>query len=241
MKIGLSVFVMLTTMLIGILASPVQAERFETISTDELLAVRKGTAPFLLINALSPIEYNQEAISDSVNIPASHMRPHHHLLPEDKSTLLIFYCKGIRCTKSRRAARRAMEFGYEQVKIYTAGLPAWKERGLPVSHFTSYPEMEPKLLEPLTVYKSMESALLLDIRGEEVSQVGEIKQAVKIPLDDLDRHYEQLPPDKPIIIIDHAGKQSPICARFLYKMGYRDLAILEGGMINWVRAGLPIE
>lgn len=218
-----------------------QTERFETISTEELLAVRKGDSPFLLINALSPIEYNEEAISDSVNIPASHMQPDHPLLPHDKSTLLIFYCKGLRCTKSRRAARQAMEFGYEQVKIYTPGLPGWKERNLPIIHFTAYPEIRPRVLEPLMVYKSMDSSVLLDIRGEEVSQVGEITRAIKIPLDDLDRQYDQLPRDKSIIIIDHAEKQSPICARFLHKMGYRDLAILKGGMINWVRAGLPIE
>lgn len=236
-----STFFILTSLLLSFLASPAQADRFETISTNELLAVRKGPEAFLLINALSPIEYNEEAISDSVNIPASHMRPDHPLLPQDKSTLLIFYCKGLRCTKSRRAARLAMEYGYERVKIYTPGLPGWKHRDLPIVHHTSYPNIRPRVLEPLMVYKSMTSAVLLDIRGDEVSQVGEISRAVKIPLDDLDRQYNQLPRDKSIIIIDHAEKQSPICARFLHMKGYRDLAILKGGMINWVRAGLPVE
>ncbi len=241
MKTSLSILSIVTAILLSFQASFAQADRFETISTDEVLAVRKGDTPFLLINALSPIEYNEEAISGSVNIPASHMRPDHHLLPKDKSTLLIFYCKGIRCTKSRRAARMAMDYGFEQVKIYTAGLPGWKNRNLPVIHHTSYPEIRPRVLEPLMAYKSMDTSILLDIRGEEVSQVGEIKKAIKIPLDDLDQLYEQLPRDKNIIIIDHAEKQSPICARFLHKMGFRDLAILKGGMINWVRAGLPVE
>ncbi|MEN8257669.1 MAG: rhodanese-like domain-containing protein [Thermodesulfobacteriota bacterium] len=241
MKSRLSLCFTVTAVLLCVLVSFAQAERFETISTDELLALRKSNAPFLLINALSPIEYNQEAISGSVNIPASHMRTDHPLLPQDKSTLLVFYCKGIRCTKSRRAARKAMEFGYQHVKIYTDGLPGWKRRNLQITHSTSYPDIIPQVLEPLTVYQKMESAILLDIRGEEVSQVGEINKALKIPLDDLDRYYQKLPRDKSIIIIDHAEKQSPICSRFLYKMGYRDLAILKGGMINWVRAGLPIE
>ena len=218
-----------------------QAERFETITTDQLLALRKADTPFLLINALSPIEFKEEAISGSVNLPASHMRADHPLLPEDKSTLLIFYCKGIRCTKSRRAARKAMEFGFQNVKIYTAGLPGWKKRNLAVIHYTSYPQIAPLVLEPLTVYKSMDEAILLDIRGDEVSQVGEIRKALKIPLDDLEEKYQQLPKTKRIIIIDHAQKQSPICSRFLYMKGYRNLAILQGGMINWVRAGLPIE
>ncbi len=241
MKIRLSVSLTVTALLVCLMVSLASAERFATITIDQLIEVRKGAAPFLLINALSPIEYNEEAISGSVNIPSSHMRADHPLLPQDKSTLLIFYCKGLRCTKSRRAARTAMEFGYEQVRIFTAGLPGWRQRNLPIIHFTAYPDIKPQILGPLEVYRRMDSAFLLDIRGEEVSQVGVIKKAVKIPLDDLHGQYEQLPADKSIIIIDHAEKQSPICARFLYKMGYRDLAILKGGMINWVQAGLPLE
>ncbi len=241
MNTRLSICFIVTALLFSMLVSFAHAERFETITTDELLDLRRGDAPFLLINALSPIEYKQEAISGSVNIPSSHMQPGHPLLPLDKSTPLIFYCKGVRCTKSRRAARKAMEFGFENVKIYTEGLPGWKRRNLQVIHFTSYPDFTPPVLKPLEVYQKIDSAILLDIRGEEVSQVGEIHQAIKIPLDDLDRFYQKLPKDKAIIIIDHAEKQSPICSRFLYKMGYRDLAILKGGMINWVRVGLPVE
>lgn len=242
MKNRLAVFLTATAIVLCFLVTLAQAERFETISTDELIAVREGDTPFLLINALSPIEFNAEAISGSVNIPSSHMRPDHPILSQiDKSTLLIFYCKGIRCTKSRRSARQAMEFGYSQVKIYNEGLPVWRQRNLPMIHFTSYPDITLTGLAPLTIYKEMDTAVLLDIRGEEVSQVGEITKSLKIPLDDLDQHYKQLPHDKKIIIIDHAEKQSPICARFLYKMGYRDLSILKGGMINWVRSGLPVE
>lgn len=241
MKTRLSVISTLTPLLFCLLASLALAERFTTITIDELIEVRKGSAPYLLINALSPIEHNEEAISGSVNIPSSHMRPDHPLLPHDKSTLLIFYCQGLRCTKSRSAARLAMEFGYQQVRIFTDGLPGWRQRNLAIIHFTSYPDIELPVLEPLEVYKNIDNALLLDIRGEEVKQVGKIKKAIKMTMDDLDRLYEKLPRDKPIVIIDHAEKQSPICARFLYKMGYRDLAILKGGMINWVRVGLPLD
>lgn len=218
-----------------------RAERFETINTTELLAVQKSGAPFLLINALSSIEHNEEAIRGSVNIPSSHMRADHPLLPADKKTLLVFYCKGLRCTKSRLAARLAMDFGYERVKIYTPGLPGWKQQDLPLIHLTTYPNITPPLLEPLEVYHKRDVAVLLDIRGEEVGQLGEIETALKIPLDDMDHDYQQLPHDKTIIIIDHAEKQSPICARFLAKMGYTDLAVLKGGMINWVRSGLPVQ
>lgn len=240
MKIRFAVLSTALTILV-FLVTVVQAEHFATISTDELLAVREKNSGLVLINALSPVEHSLEAISGSINIPASHMRSDHPLLPADKATLLVFYCKGLRCTKSRRAAKLAMEFGYTNVKIYTPGLPGWKKRGLPVVHSVSYPDIDPPALGPLEVYQSRETALLLDVRGDEVSQVGEISSAMKIALDDLDKQYETLPHDKRIIIIDHAGKQATISARYLYKMGYHDVAVLEGGMIGWVRAGLPVE
>jgi rhodanese-related sulfurtransferase len=101
-----------------------------------------------------------------------------------------------------------------------------------------YPEMTIAGLNPLQVYQQ-EKPFILDIRGHEVSRMGNIPGALKIPLDDLPDRLAELPRDKAIIIIDHAGQQAPICARFLHSNGYTTLFILEGGMINWIRQGFP--
>lgn len=214
------------------------AERFKTISTKDLLLLQQSGQPFLLIDALSSIEFKALHIKDSINIPASHVDAHHPLLPEDKETRLVFYCKGVRCTKSRLAARKSMQLGYTHVLIYSGGLPAWQKAGLPMVSSHAYPEIDIKTLNPLQVYQQ-QKPFILDIRGTEVSRMGNIPGALKIPLDDLEQHLAKLPCTKPIIIIDHAGQQAPICARFLHSNGYTDLFILEGGMINWIRQGFP--
>lgn len=64
------------------------------ITTDELKTIADAKEDFLLINALSPIEYAEESIAGSVNIPYSSLKDGKAKLPESKGKRLVFYCKG---------------------------------------------------------------------------------------------------------------------------------------------------
>lgn len=64
------------------------------IKTDELKKVYDGKEDFLLVNTLSPIEFNEMAIKGSINIPYDLIKQGEASLPENKSKKLIFYCKG---------------------------------------------------------------------------------------------------------------------------------------------------
>ena len=88
---------------------------FKFITTDELKQKMDAGESFVLINALSPIEFNEMAIKGSVNIPSSKFKAGHPMLPADKGSLLIVYCKGPKCNKSRVAAGKAMKLGYSRL------------------------------------------------------------------------------------------------------------------------------
>lgn len=64
------------------------------ITTDELKEIYDAKADFLLINSLSPIEFAEESIAGSVNIPYSSLKDGKARLPENKAKKLVFYCKG---------------------------------------------------------------------------------------------------------------------------------------------------
>ncbi len=232
--------ILLCCLLLFLLPTNGMAERFQTISTGDILKLQKSHKTFLLINALSSIEFDELHITGSVNIPASHVNKPHKLLPENKNTILIFYCKGLRCTKSRLGARKSMQLGFTNVFIYSGGIPAWQKAGLPVTSNITYPNITIKKLNPIQVYQQKEP-FILDIRGKEVSLMGNIPGAFKIPLDDLSDKVDKLPCNRAIIITDHAGQQSPICARYLHNKGYKTLFILKGGMINWISQGFPTK
>lgn len=51
------------------------------------------------------------------------------LLPEDKNALIVAYCGGPKCMAYKRAAAKAKELGYKNVKHLSAGISGWKESG----------------------------------------------------------------------------------------------------------------
>lgn len=50
-------------------------------------------------------------------------------LPSDKEKGLVFYCGGERCTSAPKAAKRAMEAGYQNVHVMRAGIRGWVKAG----------------------------------------------------------------------------------------------------------------
>lgn len=46
-------------------------------------------------------------------------------LPPGKESSLVFYCSNPMCSKAPRAARRAMEMGYANVAVMSAGIGGW--------------------------------------------------------------------------------------------------------------------
>ena len=64
-----------------------------TIEADTLQHELYHGPPMVLANALSPIEFKDLTIKDSVNIPSMKVVNNPNL-PEDKKTLLVFFCKG---------------------------------------------------------------------------------------------------------------------------------------------------
>ncbi len=53
-------------------------------------------------------------------------------LPADKSKLLVFYCSNPMCRKAPKAAFRAKNMGYTNVRVMRAGIRGWILFGLPV-------------------------------------------------------------------------------------------------------------
>lgn len=212
------------------------ADEIPIIGTEALKHELYSGAPMVLANALSSIEFNNLTIKGSVNIPASKVADN-PLLPEDTSTLLVFFCKGPVCVKSYKAAKEAIALGYTNVKVYKAGLPDWIRKRFPVTRTVEYPKVDIPKMYPQEVYEKLDEVVMLDIRGAESKLIGEIKHGIviNIPLDDLEEKYTALSKNKTIVIVDLAGKQEDICGRFLVQKGYTKLVGIEGGARAWIK------
>ena len=53
------------------------------------------------------------------------------LLPEDKSTPMVFYCANRLCENSEQAARQVIRLGYTHVRQMPDGIYGWRQNGYP--------------------------------------------------------------------------------------------------------------
>jgi rhodanese-related sulfurtransferase len=90
--------------------------------------------------------------------------------------------------------------------------------------------------------------VLVDLREpEELASAGTIPGAVHVPRGMLEfradptspYHDPALRPDRRVILHSATGGRSVLAAVTLARMGYRDVAHLEGGISAWIEAGHP--
>jgi rhodanese-related sulfurtransferase len=83
--------------------------------------------------------------------------------------------------------------------------------------------------------------VVIDVRDAVEYEAFHVPGARNIPLDALQGRFKELPHGREIVIVCHAGHQSPIAARVLHQLGRSDLKRLDGGVVAWQQKGLPTE
>ncbi len=78
----------------ALLAPAVRAQPVPFVGTDELKRMVDAKEDFVLADALSPIEFAEENIAGSINVPFEALKSGKVKLPADKAKRVIFYCKG---------------------------------------------------------------------------------------------------------------------------------------------------
>ena len=202
--------------------------------------MEKGEA--LVVFPLSPMEFDHEHIKGSVNITPEMME---YELPADKTKPLIFYCLGVKCVASWRAAEKAVALGYKNVYAFREGLPGWEKAGYPLESTNKLPEVEVKKIstEKLSQLLATEDVILLDINLDEDANKFHVNHAkrIHIPLNNLNVSLPSLPKDKKIAVMCLKGKRSETAARYLIGKGYMRVFVVEGGLQQWVLDGRPVK
>lgn len=88
-----------------------------------------------------------------------------------------------------------------------------------------------------------QGAILLDVREpyETNYRILDIPKAFQIPNSVLMDRLADVPQDVPLIVLDNVGVRSKEIARFLLEKGLIDVAWIVGGVVDWVREGLPLR
>jgi rhodanese-related sulfurtransferase len=82
---------------------------------------------------------------------------------------------------------------------------------------------------------------LLDVREQDEWDAGHAPGAVHIPLSDLPARYGELDADTEILVMCHSGGRSARATQWLNDAAGFEATNLDGGIIAWTGAGLPVE
>lgn len=176
-------------------------------------------------------KFNPGHIPGAINIPDDKFEQMKDQLPQDKSTLLIYYCEGPECVLSHNSAKKADALGYTNVKVYTNGYPEWIAKGEIGAVAGAYIK---KLMDDKANYA------LVDSRPKRtVDKEGIIPTALNISDSEFDKHVSRLPADKATELIFYCGglacPLSSNSAEKALKLGYTNVKTYALGHPDWVK------
>ena len=197
-----------------------QPGHYAEVSTDYVKKMTDQKKDMLLVDSRPKRKrYDKGHIPGAISISDSKFNKMTDQLPEDKEKLLVFYCGGYKCKLSHKSAKKAIALGYKNVKVFSAGYPAWKKMmaaaGTPASKKAALQikagseegSIDIANFEKI-IKDNPESIMLIDVRDRDEFETGAFKTAINMPVDDLEKKIKTLSNGKPIIFVCSTGARS---------------------------------
>ena len=82
---------------------------------------------------------------------------------------------------------------------------------------------------------------VIDVREYSEFSSERIADAQLMPLSNFEKHEAEIDHSKPVYLMCRSGNRARQAAERLAKKGFSDVHVIEGGMLAWTEAGLPVE
>jgi rhodanese-related sulfurtransferase len=99
-------------------------------------------------------------------------------------------------------------------------------------------QIDPERLEEL---RKTGSVTLVDVRTDPEVARGLIAGSKHIPLNQLPGRYQELDPQGSLVVYCQSGARSAQACAWLAERGFEHVHNLQGGILAWTRAGLPLS
>ncbi len=88
---------------------------------------------------------------------------------------------------------------------------------------------------------ALRPALLVDVRERDEFMAVRIEDSLFIPMSQLAVRLDEVPRDRPILVICASGNRSQDVTAYLRGQGWEDVGSVAGGIDGWERLGLPVR
>ncbi|MCP4357003.1 MAG: rhodanese-like domain-containing protein [Chloroflexi bacterium] len=96
-------------------------------------------------------------------------------------------------------------------------------------------------VQTVAAVKDRDDVLVLDVREQWEYDEGHIPNITLIPMGEIPNRLDEIPTDKEVIITCRSGNRSNQIATFLRDQGYTNIHNMQGGILDWEAAGLPVD
>ncbi|MEO5939757.1 MAG: rhodanese-like domain-containing protein [Candidatus Limnocylindrales bacterium] len=83
--------------------------------------------------------------------------------------------------------------------------------------------------------------LIIDVRERNEFEQERVGAVVLLPISEFVARHQELPKDRPLLMLCAAGSRSTSATMYLLQNGWSDVRNITGGMIGWRHANLPIR
>ena len=211
----------------------------------------------LIVDVRSKIEYDVIHPAGAVHVPISNkafVKNIEALIAKNPGKKLAFYCNGITCLKSYKAAKKAQDAGLTNCFAYDSGIPAWaamypektqllgKTLVDPEKQLIPKSEFKKKCL-PIDEFKAQlgtKGGMAIDVRDhiQRADKIPGLEKSKAIPLDKFIPNFvaRKANQDKPLFIYDQVGKQVRWLEYYLVENGYNEYYFLAGGATSVLKS-----
>jgi rhodanese-related sulfurtransferase len=158
---------------------------------------------------------------------------------------------------ARRAAKRLIGLGYENVSVLRGGLKQWRDAGLELFSDVNAPSkafgelvdatLHPPMIDPADLFDRIshhDDLVVVDVRRFDEYQTMSIPSALSVPGGELVREFPVLTEsDDALVVVNCAGRtRSIIGTQSLLNAGVANKVVaLRNGTIGWTLAGLELD
>jgi len=129
----------------------------------------------------------------------------------------------------------------EQVPLPTAEQNSTTDTTIPANNSTG--KIQNVNSEQFNKLLLLDEVQLVDVRTKEEFQAGHINNASNMDIKDVSfkSNASKLKKNKPVLVYCRSGKRSTDAAEVLKELGFKKIVSLEGGILSWEEADLPIN
>lgn len=129
----LAIFFLLTTPVISQESVQSEVRSFIEIHTDQLKEWYDQGKSMVVVDARSEEYFDHTLLPKAKWLPYDASEKKIRATIPSKNSLVVVYCKSIRCPASDQLAERLTSMGYRNVYVYPDGIQDWMDNGYPVT------------------------------------------------------------------------------------------------------------